>query len=126
MSFYKRLNLLKGTSMKYYILILTFFLSNAVFASTAWKSLQCGEVAVIAAIKELEMTRAEFDNEMSLLWACKSKANPKSEEIQFGDNSGLVSVSLVIENGKCIVKGVYTGQNDQDEDEESTAANCLP
>lgn len=111
--------------MKYYLMILTFFVSNAVFASTPWQSLTCGEVAVQAAIKELEMTRADFDKEMSLLWACKLKTNLQSEEIQFGDNSGLVGVSLKIENGKCIVKDVYTGQNDQDIEDEATAASCL-
>ena len=112
--------------MKYYVLITTFFLSNAVFAATSWESLQCGEVAVSAAMKELEISRTEFDKELSLLWACKSKANPKNEEIQFGDNSGLVGVSLKIENGKCIVKDVYTGQNDGDVESEATAASCLP
>ena len=101
-------------------------MSYAVFVSAAWESLQCGEVAVTAAMKELEISRAEFDKELSLLWACKSKTNPKKEEIQFGDSSSLVGVSLEIKNGKCLVKDVYAGKNDGDIEDEATVASCLP
>ncbi len=93
--------------------------------SLAETKFQCLNFAEKKAAKHLEVSLTEFREENSLIWSCKLKADPNSEEIQFGDGRGLVGVSMKIVNGKCTVHEIYSGQDDQDGNSDWNKENCL-
>ncbi|WP_374080120.1 hypothetical protein [Bdellovibrio bacteriovorus] len=104
------------------VLLTTLVSTNFAFASA---NLKCANFAEKEAAKYAEMSLKEFRETMSVIWSCKHKADPKLEEIQFGDGSGLTGVTIRIVNGKCTVTDIYSGQDDQDGDAAWDEANCL-
>jgi hypothetical protein len=92
----------------------------------ATEKLQCASFAEKEAAKYAQMSLVDFHRELSLIWSCKSKANPNREDIQFGDASGLIGLSAEVVNGKCVLAGeIYSGQNDNDIDPEWDEENCV-
>jgi hypothetical protein len=98
----------------------------SILALTANAKVKCVNYAEKKAAEYLNMSLCEFRQDSSLLFTCKSKANPNMETIQFGDGRGFIGVELEVIKGKCIVKEIYTGQDDQDFSEEDFQESCLP
>lgn len=86
---------------------------------------QCEDLAREKAQPEWENAFGSDFAQTEIIWSCKDKKNPNLEEIQFGDGSSLVGVSLEIVDGRCTVKDVYSGQDDQDWDPELDKELCL-
>ncbi len=83
--------------------------------------LKCEKIAFIKAIDASELTLHEFEERFVEIWSQVRKIRGKSEwkeEIQFGDGSGLIGVSMIRteKNGRvsCKVVDVYHGQDDGD------------
>lgn len=104
---------------------LILFSAFSALAATDAEKLHCTSAATKAAEQYMRAEEIEFATEYSIVWACKLKSNPNKEEINFGDGHGIVGVVVNIENNQCVVKDIYSGQDDQDSDDTWDAENCL-
>ncbi len=110
--------------MKHTLILVLLLIATA--QASAEAQLKCLEFAEKAAAHYAEIPLPEFREEFGVIWSCKLKADPSTEEIQFGDSGGLIGVRAQIVNGKCVLADeVYSGQNDDDADLDWQAENCL-
>ena len=86
----------------------------------------CVDFAEKKAAEYAGMSLEDFKNDNSLIFTCKHRANPNLETIQFGDGSGLVGLEIEVVHAECVVKDIYSGQDDQDFSEDDFNKMCLP